>query len=407
MSSPCCSQQLIYANAGCGVSLSGGGTQTDPFVISSQVASGGGLTCTTGTGLSIQIDPAGGLSIGANGLGVATAAAFTVSTSAPIQGDGSATDQVRLQYNQGLELAADAQTLQTKIDDDTINFNASGQMAVTLTTGAGITGTGATGSPLNVQVSSTANNLATVDANGVFVPPTYVQASQSVAVAGSGTLADPYIPSIDLSTDANNSAVFGTDGGLFVPTVPGVGTDATNILTTDGSGNFQVLTEAVQDAAGAMATASNGLTYNDAADQLAVAISATADNIATLAADGVYVQAPLQNFQMGMPGTLFVEAGGLANQEKWYAVGGTVTIADGMASLGTVADADVNVLVGVNGATVATWTISAGNVAAAIPGALVGQTINAGSYLSVLVSTVGSATNEGTDLNVQFGYRLT
>jgi hypothetical protein len=85
------------------------------------------------------------------------------------------------------------------------------------------------------------NQLSIGSDDGLYVPAataigdnTYAL-GDGLAQTGSGTTEDPYTLSVGLSTDAGNTAVFGTDGGLYTAGGSVVAGDGIAVTETDGT----------------------------------------------------------------------------------------------------------------------------------------------------------------------------
>lgn len=226
----------------------------------------------------LSVSPAGVLAIG-DGTGISTVSHVDTDT-IDMEGAGTVgsplSASVIVDPALGNQLTASATGL-------LVSLPASGTVGVDVDDTATVTlaGDGTTGSPItaNAVVSTTPDNILTVDGAGLYVPPpptppdpgieeVTTADTSSIDFSGLGTLADPLEATVIVDPAAGNALVSGV-AGLFVATVnPGlsaVSADDTTTTTVGGDG-----------------TPGTPLTVD-------VKVSATAGNQITVDGTGLYV----------------------------------------------------------------------------------------------------------------------
>lgn len=216
------------------------------------------ISGTAGNQVSIS---AGGLFVPAP---VVTPAPTTDGTATGVTGSNAAG------YDFKLRSTAAGQILTTGADGGVFLNAEATQDAVGAIMGDGLAYDDA-GNSIDVLISGTAGNVATISAGGVFVPtPT----------------AAPPVPAP--KTDGTATGVAGSDVAGYDLKLRS--TVAGQILTTAADGGVYLSAEATQDAVGAIV--GDGLAYDDAGNSIDVVISGTAGNQASISAGGVFVPAP-------------------------------------------------------------------------------------------------------------------
>lgn len=145
--------------------------------------------------------------------------------------------------------------------------------AITTVTGTdGVTATTAgTEVTVSADISTAVGNQLVLDADGLYVAAqtdvgdnTYVL-GEGLVQSGAGTVEDPYVLSVMLSADAGNAITFGTDGGLYAPTVAaGVSSVAAaddTVIVTPTEGDVTVAANLSADTGNTLAAGTDGGLY--------------------------------------------------------------------------------------------------------------------------------------------------
>ncbi|MFJ8934015.1 hypothetical protein ACIRLA_46370 [Streptomyces sp. NPDC102364] len=152
---------------------------------------------------------------------------------------------------------------------------------------------GPDGSVIALNPSPDPSNQLSLDANGnLYVTATTNVGDNTYLVGdglqqtGTGTAEDPYILAVHLSADAGNALAYGTDGGLYVPTIAAGVSSVTaadsTVTVTPAEGDVTVAANISADTGNQLAPGADGGLYvpQARASALSYGAAALADKIA-------------------------------------------------------------------------------------------------------------------------------
>jgi hypothetical protein len=265
----CCGNTLrcnCLVTAGPGVTVDGDGSTGAPYVISAEagavtcdqvrpcLSAGPGATYDPATGVigaAISADPGNQVTLGGDdglfvppGGGTALQVTDTPSVDLTLSGSGAAGDPYDVTAAVRLDAAPPGGGSNLIHEGPDGLYVECGDVRSCLVEGDGIDYDPATGT-ISARPSAEPGNTLTIGGDGgLMVPPggggaTALEVTDSPSIdltlTGTGAAGDPYdvTATVLLSTDADNRAVFGSDGALYVPPADPLSTDCG--LTGDGT----------------------------------------------------------------------------------------------------------------------------------------------------------------------------